>query len=68
MQRVRDVRRAAPLPACPTAHCLPPVAEGALLADQAAAVKEFAEFVSQLRRVGTGLGVFEFDRQIAAKA
>lgn len=42
--------------------------EGDLLADQADAVKEFAEFVSQLRRVGTGLGVYEFDRQMAARA
>lgn len=41
-------------------------AEGDLLADQADSVKEFAEFVSQLRRVGTGLGVFEFDRKLQA--
>jgi ferritin heavy chain len=40
--------------------------EGALLADQAAAVKEVAEKVAQLRRVGPGLGVFQFDRQAAA--
>ncbi|KAI7840924.1 hypothetical protein COHA_005355 [Chlorella ohadii] len=40
--------------------------EGDLLADQADSVKEFAEFVSQLRRVGTGLGVFEFDRKLQA--
>lgn len=40
--------------------------EGDLLADQADAVKENAEYVAQLRRVGTGLGVFEFDRQLAA--
>lgn len=42
------------------------IAEGDLLADQAGSVKEFAEFVSQLRRVGTGLGVFEFDRKLQA--
>lgn len=35
--------------------------EGQLLADQAAAVKEAAERVAQLRRVGKGLGVFQFD-------
>ena len=40
--------------------------EGDLLADQAASVKEFAEKVAQLRRVGKGLGVFEFDRQLQA--
>ncbi|PSC70014.1 chloroplast precursor [Micractinium conductrix] len=33
--------------------------EGDLLAGQADSVKEYAEFVSQLRRVGTGLGVFD---------
>jgi len=38
--------------------------EGGLLADQANSVKESAEKVSQLRRVGKGLGVFEFDRQL----
>jgi hypothetical protein len=35
------------------------IAEGQLLADQSRAVKEVAEYVSQLRRVGQGLGVFE---------
>ena len=46
----------------------PPVlaAEGDLLADQANSVKECAEYVSQLRRVGTGLGVFQFDQQLGA--
>jgi ferritin heavy chain len=28
-------------------------------------VKQVAEFVSQLRRVGKGLGVYEFDRKLA---
>ncbi|KIY95546.1 ferritin heavy chain [Monoraphidium neglectum] len=39
--------------------------EGALLADQVKSVKQVAEFVSQLRRVGKGLGVYEFDRKLA---
>ena len=42
-------------------------AEGDLLAEQEAAVKTTSEYVSQLRRVGKGLGVFEFDRKLAAK-
>jgi ferritin heavy chain len=40
--------------------------EGQLLADQSRSVKEVAEYVSQLRRVGQGLGVFEFDKYLAA--
>lgn len=40
--------------------------EGSLLADQVQSVKEVAEYVSQLRRVGKGLGVFEFDRNLQA--
>lgn len=39
--------------------------EGTLLAPQVQSVKEVAEYVSQLRRVGKGLGVFEFDRYLA---
>lgn len=38
--------------------------EGQLLADQAKSVKEVAEYVSQLRRVGQGLGVYEFDKYL----
>ena len=41
-------------------------AEGQLLSDQAKAVKEAAEFVSQLRRVGKGLGIYQFDLQLQA--
>ena len=44
------------------------LAEGQLLADQANSVKAVAEFVSQLRRVGKGLGVFEMDRKLAGLA
>lgn len=33
---------------------------------QVKSVKQVAEFVSQLRRVGKGLGVWEFDRKLAA--
>lgn len=40
--------------------------EGTLLAPQVKSVKQVAEFVSQLRRVGKGLGVWEFDRKLAA--
>jgi ferritin heavy chain len=39
--------------------------EGDLLADQAASVQTVSEYVAQLRRVGKGLGVFEFDRKLA---
>ena len=38
--------------------------EGSLLADQADSVYEVAEKVAQLRRVGKGLGVFQFDRAL----
>lgn len=40
--------------------------EGALLAEQVEAVKQTAEYVSQLRRVGKGLGVYQFDKEMAA--
>ena len=40
--------------------------EGELLADQAKAVEKVANYVAQLRRVGPGLGVFEFDRKLGA--
>ena len=40
--------------------------EGELLDDQAKAVEKVANYVAQLRRVGPGLGVFEFDRKLAA--
>ncbi|KAF8072675.1 PFE2 [Scenedesmus sp. PABB004] len=40
--------------------------EGTLLAPQVQSVKQVAEYVSQLRRVGKGLGVWEFDRKLAA--
>lgn len=36
--------------------------EGSLLKDQVDSVKKTAEFVSQLRRIGKGLGVFQFDK------
>lgn len=39
--------------------------EGTLLAPQSRSVKEVAEYVSQLRRVGKGLGVYEFDLKLA---
>ena len=35
---------------------------------QATGVKEISEFVAQLRRVGKGLGVYEFDKFLAGKA
>lgn len=38
--------------------------EGALLAEQVEAVKKVAEYVSQLRRVGKGLGVYQFDKEL----
>lgn len=40
--------------------------EGTLLAPQVQSVKQVAEYVSQLRRVGKGLGVWEFDRKLGA--
>ena len=57
-----------PPPAHPLTPRPRPAAEGDLLADQAASVKEFAEFVAQLRRVGPGLGVFQFDQQMGGGA
>jgi ferritin heavy chain len=33
---------------------------------QVKSVKQVAEYVSQLRRVGKGLGVWEFDRKLKA--
>lgn len=42
--------------------------EGELLADQVESVKAASEYVSQLRRVGKGLGVFQFDRQLEEEA
>eukprot|EP00951_Prasinocladus_malaysianus_P024436 scaffold210993_cov48-Prasinocladus_malaysianus.AAC.2 len=41
--------------------------EGQLLAEQVEAIKEVAEYVSQLRRVGKGLGVFQFDKFLEEK-
>lgn len=38
--------------------------EGTLLAPQVQSVKQVAEYVSQLRRVGKGLGVFQFDQYL----
>ncbi|GAX78828.1 hypothetical protein CEUSTIGMA_g6265.t1 [Chlamydomonas eustigma] len=39
--------------------------EGQLLIDQVESVKKVSEYVSQLRRVGKGLGVFQFDQKLA---
>lgn len=39
-----------------------------MLAEQAGGVKEISEYVAQLRRVGKGLGVYEFDKFLAGKA
>ena len=39
-------------------------AEGQLLHQQAIDIKQAAIYVSELRRVGKGLGVFEFDRYL----
>ena len=40
-------------------------AEGHFLHEQVKDIKRAAEYVSQLRRVGKGLGVFEFDKYIS---
>ena len=42
-------------------------AESEFLQEQALAIKIVSEYVSQLRRVGKGLGVFEFDRYLAGQ-
>ena len=39
-------------------------AEGQLLHQQAMDIKQAAIYVSELRRIGKGLGVFEFDRYL----
>ncbi len=39
--------------------------EGKLLAPQVESVKQVAEYVSQLRRVGPGVGVYLVDRQLS---
>jgi ferritin heavy chain len=49
---------------CEFAAVRPP-AEGHFLQEQAEAIKVVSEYVSQLRRVGKGLGVFEFDRYLS---
>jgi len=38
--------------------------ETALLEDQVESIKQVSEYVSQLRRVGLGHGVFHFDRTL----
>lgn len=38
--------------------------EGNLLQEQVDSVKKVSEYVSQLRRVGKGLGVYQFDQQL----
>lgn len=38
--------------------------EGSLLKDQVDSVKQTAEYVAQLRRIGKGLGVFQFDKDL----
>lgn len=40
-------------------------AEGNFLHEQVKDIKRVAEYVSQLRRVGKGLGVFEFDKYLS---
>lgn len=42
--------------------------EGDLLQEQVDSVKEHAVYVSQLRRVGKGLGVYLFDKELGNKA
>mmetsp|Transcript_42843 Transcript_42843/g.101702 ORF Transcript_42843/g.101702 Transcript_42843/m.101702 type:complete len:258 (-) Transcript_42843:237-1010(-) len=42
--------------------------ESELLADQVEDIKKVAGYVSQLRRAGKGLGVFQFDRFLQAQA
>ena len=39
-------------------------AEGHYLQEQARDIKRVSDYVSQLRRVGKGLGVFEFDKYL----
>ena len=44
-----------------------PCVESEFLQEQAQAIKTVSEYVSQLRRVGKGLGVFEFDRYLSGQ-
>ena len=62
---------------CPSAHRLhhwygatrrTPLLDCVAVAMQADAVKEISDFVARLRRVGKGLGVYEFDKFLAEKA
>ncbi len=51
--------------ACRALRAVPcPAVEGELLQDQVEDVKKASEYVSQLRRVGKGLGVYQFDRNL----
>jgi len=50
----------------PVGPLTPPLTEGELLAEQEQAVLQVSQYVSQLRRVGKGLGVFQFDKELAA--
>lgn len=45
--------------------CVRPCAEGHYLQEQAKDIKRVSDYVSQLRRVGKGLGVFEFDKYLS---
>ena len=54
--------------ACARAHTHTHTHTPRPLSPQVKSVKQVTEFVSQLRRVGKGLGVFEFDRKLAQLA
>lgn len=60
-QKLRDLHDVAD--ACGDAQ-MADFIEGDLLQDQVEAVKQAAEYVSQLRRVGPGLGVYQFDKEL----
>lgn len=41
--------------------------EGEFIQDQVKDIRKVARFVSELRRIGKGLGVFHFDRELAQR-
>ena len=52
----------------PVLSCFPGQSTQTCACVQVNGVKEVSDYVTKLRRVGKGLGVFQFDQEIAARA